>query len=416
MPLFTRPRGSVRSLLMALLAALSLSSVIRAEEAAKDYLSPIISRPQFAGVLDGLDLNRDATMLAELLYADYADAFTRLCRETDAAADRAGRDRVNRALAGRLIIPPDELRQLRAAVIEVYRDACVKNDALIAELFDSLEFLLMEETDSAAIQQRLQRLRRQIVLHPRQEEAEYPEYAGDGVDVLLLLDEALADDGEFAAIDPGVFAEARRVYARSIDALLKGNARATRDGAFNLRIARLMRDREAILAQQEAAVQRWQQLYELNRSTVDHIGALAEHALGTGAKQAWKDRFAAASFTWLFSRRTPDKQYEWIMQQNLPEEVTRQATAIHQEYQTRRRALAGKAIQIMLRGRLEFRAILNSMTDPSLLSDRVPRELYEQMLRNSGELSGLESDTADAFNALLDAQQREKMQRAIRRR
>ena len=93
-----------------------------------------------------------------------------------------------------------------------------------------------------------------------------------------------------------------------------------------------------------------------------------------------------------------------------------QAEEIYARYRTQRGELVRQAIEIMLRGRLEFQTMLYSMMDPTGVSDSVRRGLYQDLLKNSGELAGLETAASAELEALLSDSQRESMRRALRGR
>jgi hypothetical protein len=297
----------------------------------------------------------------------------------------------------------------------VYEQAWPETDRLLEDLTANVHSILRDE-QQGQFDRNLRKVRRAVLLHPRQAEEQYPEYAGDGVDVMLLYQRASASGNELEGLDPLRVQGILDRYERLLDGLLLETAADYRRGKLESRIARLMKDSATIAEQQRAAVDRWQRLYQLNRHTVRIIGDVAGDSLGSEARREWVRRFDRASFAWLFARRKPDRQYDWVRRQDLPEKLKSEARAIYETYRGRRGELTQQAIQIMLRARLEFHSMLYSMMDPAVLPESIPRSLYQDLLRNSGELATLESETTARLEALLTERQREQMRRGIRGR
>jgi hypothetical protein len=181
------------------------------------------------------------------------------------------------------------------------------------------------------------------------------------------------------------------------------------------KIASIAKDSDALRREEQAALQRWQRLYELNQQTVNQIAATAQATLGDEAADAFKERFDHESFAWLYPRRKPDRQIEWMRQQQLPAQAMEKAESVYAGYLTKRDALSRAAIDMMLKARLEFKTFLYAMMDPSTIDERVKGGLYEVLLKNTGEQSHLESATSSALEALLDDQRRQEMRDAMKR-
>ena len=392
-----------------------ITPIARGQETAVHFLEPTIGRQHYGALCQGLDLASDQRMITQILYEDYAAAMDRLMAQADSLALKAGRQRVQDALAGKAIVPPQELRQLRTAVLRAYQQSWPECDRWLEQLINNTASILRGDQPQR-FEIAVRALRRSILLHPRQAEALYPEYAGDGVDVLLLMDQATAPGGELESLDQDPLDDILLSYELQLDALLQATAADYRRGKLEARIARLQKDAEAIAAQEASAVNRWQRLYQLNVSTVRAIGDLAAETLGGRASSRWLDRFDRESFAWLFAPKKPDRQYGWIIRQNLSDKPLAQAEEIYARYRTQRGELVRQAIEIMLRGRLEFQTMLYSMMDPTGVSDSVRRGLYQDLLKNSGELAGLETAASAELEALLSDSQRESMRRALRGR
>lgn len=403
--------------LMIALLTLSISARMFAQETSEDFVEPRITRTQFATFLAQLNLGSEQRNIAQLAFTDYTDALTELSRTLDQQAVTAGRQSVNDALAGKARVSPDDLKRMRIAVLKVYPQGWPTIDRALDTLLSSIESVLTAE-QGANFSVAVRQLRREIFLHPRQAASDYQEYAGDGVDVLQLADAALADGGELQPMGSAPIQDILTLYEQQLDALLISTAAEYRAGKLNRKIASIEKDSAAIHHEEQAALDRWKQLYQLNGGVVHQIGELAASAIDDAARQHWLDRYDRASFTWLYPRRKPDRQIEWIRLQSVPglsEEKHQQSEATYENYLQRRRALARQAIDIMIRGRLEFQTMLYSMMDPSGMDDRVRRGLYEELLKNSGEQANLETTTSASLESLLNDAQREALREALKK-
>ena len=417
-PMVATPRfHALTVIVVQLLAGLFFCATAAAQESADDYIEPRITRPQFAAFIGQLNLGSEQRNIAQLAFTDYTDALTALTRSLDQQAVAAGRQSVNDALAGKARVSPDDLKRMRVAVLKVYQQAFPQVDTALDTLLSSVEMVLTpEQTDTFNAASR--QLRREILLHPRQSSSDYQEYAGDGVDVLELADAALAEGGELQPMGPTPIQDILALYEQQLDALLISTSPGYRTGKLNKKIASIEKDAAALHQEEQAALERWKQLYQLNDGAVHQIGDLAAAQIDETAQQRWLQRYDRASFTWLYPRRKPDRQIEWIRLQSAPglsNEKHQQAETIYTNYVQRRQALARQAIDIMVRGRLEFQTMLYSMMDPSGMDDRVRRGLYEELLKNSGEQANLETTTSGSLESLLNDAQREALREAMKR-
>lgn len=386
-----------------------------AMESAADFLQPTISRQDYQFMLNGLNLDSQQRVITDLLYGDYAGAMDRLFQRTDAQANTAGRQRAEDALAGKIILNPVELTQIRVAVLEVYEQAIPESDRLRRQLIDDTRVMLLPDQIST-FEKALVDLRRLILLHPRQSESLYPEYAGDGVDVLILFEQAREPGGELENLSPDAVASILNRYELQLDQLLLNTSDEYRRGKIHLRIARMKKDQPALINEQCDALTRWQQLYQLNQQTVRAVADVVEPTLGQSARKRWLERFSHASFVWLYSPRLPDREYQWINSRSMSPEVHTQAREIYQQYQKKRQRLTNQAVDLMLRGRLEHKIMLYAMMDPTRITGNAQHELYQQLLKNSGELATLEANTTSQLEDLLSHSQLQTMQHHLRSR
>jgi hypothetical protein len=175
-----------------------LAGPAAAQERARDFIEPRVSKTQFQQLCQQIGLQSDQRQIANIAFSDYeaalADAATRL----DEQALAAGRQSVDDSLSGKARLPAEDLKRLRGEVLKVYVQAGPEADAALDALIGGVEALLTEDQqDKFTAAKRW--LHREILLHPRASNAAYQEYAGDGVDVLALVEQARGEGGELAA-------------------------------------------------------------------------------------------------------------------------------------------------------------------------------------------------------------------------
>lgn len=398
-----------------LLLFLLTAAVAVAQDTTADYIDPRVDHRQFTALCQQLGLESTQRPLVELVFTDYNTALTDLTRKLDDQALKAGRKTVQDALAGKARIAPEDLKRMRIEVLNVYQQAFPAVDKALGDLLNGVEMLLTTE-QTARFDPAVRELRRNILLHPRQAGSDYQEYAGDGVDVLLLAEIAQKQDGELHSLSADALQPILANYEQQLDAFLIQSAPAYRAGKLARKIAAIQKDAAVIHQEEQAALNRWKQLYQLNRQTVEEIAATAAAGPGELARQSWLDRFDQASFTWLYPRRKPDRQIEWVRQQKqVSAEQLQQAESIYDQYVAHRKELSRKAIEMMVRGRMEFQTMLYSMMDPTGMDDRVRRGLYEELVKNTGEQSILETTTSGALEGLLSESQRESLRDAMKK-
>ena len=408
-----------RSLLLGIaftwmLTALGVATTAHAQDSANDYIEPRVNRPQCESFIRHLSLARDQRNAAELVYGDYQTTLTELAQQTDESALKAGRQSVQDAFSGKSRVAPDELKRMRVDVLKMYEQMFPAIDAALDQLVNGLHAILTPEQE-AAFAPALRDLRRQIMLHPRQTGSQHEDYAGDGVDVLVLAEDARKQGGELAGLDPLALDPILAGYEAQLDAFLLETTAAYRRGRLMAKMAGVQKDLEGAARERQAAVNRWKRLYQLNQSTVERMAAIVVENAGESSKQAWIERFDAACFSWMYPRKKPDRQIEWIARQTTVTAEQRQtAQQIFDQYQSRRKHLNRLAIDLMLRARLEFQTMLYSMMDPTGLDEQFTRGLYDQLLKNSGEQASLDSTTVAALEGVLSETQRKAMREALK--
>lgn len=384
---------------------------------AAQHFKPIIAQRQFTDLIRSLDLTREQRMIVELLYEDYRDAVEAGQREADRQADAVGRRRVADALSGRRLVPPDELRQHRLNVLNVYRSLPVAAHELIEQLVDDLRSVLVAQ-QRPKLDERMPAFRRELYLHPRHLNRRDYEYAGEGVDVLLLVEAARQNDeygGELAGVPDDAIAPILAQYENDLDAFIRETTATHHEIAIDAQMARIARDGRAERDAELRSLDHWERIYKLNRKTVDRLADLATAHNGDEAAQQWQRRFERETFAWMFSPTQPDRIYEWMTNQPLDDGRLEEAAAIYTDYQSDRWPLLREAANTMLRARTEFDTIVYAMMNPNELQG-TPRSLYRELLLNSGRLASVESRAAAELESLLDDDERRDMRRAVHRR
>jgi hypothetical protein len=387
---------------------------VRAQETAAEAIEPRIDRMQFAEFCAQLSLTRDQRNITELAFSDYSQLLTDLARDLDQKAIAAGRSTVQDALRGKARIAPDELKRLRVAVLKSYEPAGPIADQAFNDLLINVEIMLHPE-QIEAFDRASRELRREAYLQPRAAASDDQEYAGEGVDMAALVEAALGEGGELQPAGREAFAEVLATYEQQLDALLQSTAPEFRTARHQRKIAQIEKNTAALAEQEKTLLRLWKQMYDLNASVAQQIERTAAEIIGESARQAWADRFDHSSFAWLYPRKKPDRQIEWIRSQTVSPQQREEAEAIYGKYIDRRRTLSRKSIDLMLRARNEFQTMIYSMMDASGIDDRVRRGAYEELLKNTGEQSTLDTNTAAELEAALDATTREALREAMKR-
>jgi len=324
-------RRTRRELTTASLAALLLLTPLAA--ASLERLEPIVDRRAYTALLDGLGIDGDEKMIAEMLYSDYAASLDDLAGRIDDAAEVAGRRRMQDALSGKIYVERDELRDLRVAVERTYQSAWVEADELLDDLRLNVRSLLDDSGDTPDGELAFAAFNRSVLLHPRQVAAQDEAYAGDGVDVIALVDEAAAPGGELEALDRAEVDPILDHYAGALDQLIVTTAAEDRRCRGARALARIRRDREAARREEGLSLDRWKRLYLLNRQVAEEIGAVTAERLGAEAERRWRERFDRACFPRLFEATRPDKEHAWIARSALNREILARASTIHGTFQ-----------------------------------------------------------------------------------
>jgi hypothetical protein len=411
----SRPRSRAPSLAALRVAVAALGTLAVAAPAAGDgeaLIEPRVDRMAFVALIEEADLGDEVRTVAEMLYSDYASGFDALRAGTEARLDAAGRKQVEEALAGRAFVAPDDLRRMRVAILAAMRESWPEADRLFASLIDDARSLIDDEDGRARVERALRPLYRHVFLSPRRAEEMEETYAGDGVDVIALLGEARAEGGELTGMDIDSLRSELDAYEAHLHELLLASWPDERRARSELAAARVARDAPGQARLEADLLELWTRRYALQRTAVAAIGDVAERRLGPAARQRWQQRFDAAIFPRLFAASGAEKRHEWIMRRRIDETVQERATEIMGRMRDEHAQLCREAAAIMLRGRLQHGVVVHDGLDASRAEPAV-RELFEELLRNSGRRSKLDADVSAELEALLTDGQRRQMKADI---
>lgn len=399
-------------LFMLVIAIFVASPWATAQDSVHDYMKPRINRDQFAVYCGQLRIDKNQRGIIDLLYEDYAAELNDFADKIDNRSKLAGRTRLESAFSGRISMGGSELRALRAKLLGIYRECGPAADEMLQSLLAGIEGFLNEDQ-----KQRLpaaqRELRRKIMLHPRQAGSRMPNYAGEGVDVLQLVEKASTETGgELLGIEDEAIDEILARYELDLDAILRRTFADERSSRLEYSIEKLNKNVEVIARIQKQLTEHWNSLFELNRITVKTIGEIIERHSGTSTRNLWEDRFHREAFEWLYIQTMPDRQIDWIRSNELDPELVKKAEIMYDSYCAGRDGLQREAISLMVRARQERGVSLHPMSLPAEVQENAG-DLHKDLLRNSGSKKNHDTRFAGEFESLLSADQRRSMRRAL---
>lgn len=399
-------------LTMLVIAILAMTPWAAAQDSVYDYIKPRINRDQYAAYYGQLGIDRNQRGIIDLLYEDYATELADFAEDINIRSQIAGRTRLENAFAGRISMSGRDLRALRAKILGIYRECGPAADEMLHHFLAGIEGFLNEDQ-----KQRLpaaqRELRRKIMLHPRQAGRRVFNYAGEGVDVLQLVEKASTETGgELLGIEDEAIDELLTRYELDLDAILRRTFADERRSRLDYNIEKLNQNVEAIAKLQKQLAEHWNALFALNRSTVKAIGEIIERHSGEFTRKLWEDRFYQAAFEWLYVPTLPDRQINWIRSSELDPELVQKAEIMYGTYLAGRDGLQREAISLMVRARQERGVTLHPMSLPSEVQENAG-DLHKDLLRNSGSKKNHDTRYAGEFESLLTAEQRRLMRRAL---
>jgi len=396
-------RAALLSIFIALLAALPARG-------ADTIFYPRLDRSAFSALIAPVTMGEDQRFIAQMLFADYTSGMSDLMVQANTRANEAGRQRVDDALSGRRRMSPEELRAKRIAVLEVQRELWPQSDELLDDMLGTLVGVLNDE-QREPIDAALPALRRSLWLEPWRARHKEREYAGEGLDVVELVEDSW--NQEFAGIDADEVAAILGQYETHMDALLADAGPQLRAAFLDRRIARITKDLDRMRAAERSIIEAWRQLSALNEHAATSIAAAAGR-IGPEAVAAWNRRVRRATWPWLVESTGPRRRIEWIRQSGAEAETLAVAERIYQQFAQRRDTLITEAVTLMLEARLEHGRIIHPAIDPATVDGNRERELYQDLLKNSGARSHAERDASERLDAALPAAKRAAMRREVR--
>lgn len=405
-------RGWIRGLGLAIAILISTSGAM-AQNTVYDYLKPRINRDQFATYCGQIGIDKYQRGITDLLFEDYSTELVVFAENINNRLRIAGRTRLENVFAGRVSMSGRDLRTLRAKLQIIYRDCEPAADDMMQNLLAGVEGMLSEE-QKQNLPAAQRELRRKTMLHPRQKGSRVFSYAGEGVDVLQLVERASTETGaELEGMEDGAIEEIMARYELDLDEVLRQTFSDERRDQLDYSIAKLNQNAEAIAKLQKRLVAYWNKLFELNQSTVKAIGVIIENNSGEFSRKLWEDRFHRMAFEWLYVRTLPDRQVQWIRSSELDSELIQKAEVMYSSYLAGRDMLQREAISLMVRARQERGVTLHPMSLPSDVQEKAG-DLHKDLLRNSGSKKNHDTRFAGEFESLLPIEQQRAMRRALR--
>src|SRR5688572_16962829 len=106
------PRMTFVAFALLVLALALAPSPAMAQERARDYVQPRITRAQFQKLCQDIGLESNQKQIAGVAFSDYEAAMDDLVKRLDAEALAAGRSTVDDSLSGKARVASDELQRL----------------------------------------------------------------------------------------------------------------------------------------------------------------------------------------------------------------------------------------------------------------------------------------------------------------
>jgi hypothetical protein len=388
------------------------STSARAAEQALDYFVPIVTRGDYVDYCKTARVTEDQRLILDMLFTDYASAIEALAKATDAAAETAGRARVAEAFSGRRRVSTDELNALRSAVTQSYLDAMPELDRLFTRLLGDLPGML-DETQRPIAVEAARTLMRTVWSRGRSIRAETPEYGGEGVDLTAIWAD-FSERKECESVSRPQLNALLSKYERDVNAYLAQNARADRDDELRRRIAEIKSDEPAQKAIEQRLVSRWQQWFALHQSSIESMAAVIASTADDAPARDWRERCYEEMFPDLVTARSAELVARWVID-NVDPTRSAQAQKLLDTYKRDSSTITSAIRALHIRARNELGRVVHAMVDPASLSDRTSREMYEELLRLTGQQSTEDARLVESMRALLLPDEREAMTKFVRK-
>jgi len=404
---------ALRIPLVVLLAVVAWASPVTAAETADDLLQPRVSRETWGLVLRAADIDPETRLIAEMVYDSYVSDLWMLIEEADATAEDAGLARLRDADAGRLRIPFSELRTLRASVLASYAPFLRRLHEMNEAVFEDLATLL-DDSARARIVPEVRARRRMMHLRSLEVLQNASDYAGDGLDLIALATEARSAGGPLAGVRPGAIDQALEGWAQGLDALLRFDGADRMVARLQWRVAGLLDDPDAERDAAAELMAHWRNQHELTWSAAMMIRDLVLADRGETVAAEWRTMVAAATFPWLYRDRRPDRQITWLRKHDLPEATAEAVAAIERRYHRRLDEIAAPLVERLVRARVEYGWPLQPRSELSELPVRGLRDLYQDLLRGTGELATLDAEISAELETAAGPSLGARMRRTVR--
>ena len=176
----------MRHVLSSLVLLLSLPAV--ASPLAPEHLiEPFVQRADYQAYCREIGVGADQQQIANMLYEDYVQQLVDLQAASEARAKEAGADRLAAVYQGRGFMGSEELRTTRIAVQQSYMENWPVTDRLYADLVSDTAAMSIDASN-ADMDRAKGDLQRRVVLEAVRRREQDRTYAGDGLDVLVLIE------------------------------------------------------------------------------------------------------------------------------------------------------------------------------------------------------------------------------------
>lgn len=392
--------GSMRRLAYSLILLLSLQAA-GTPLAAEHFIQPFVKRDAYQAYCRQIGIDSDQLEIANILYEDYVQQLVDLQEISTARAVAAGSERLEEAYKGRGFMKSDEIRSTRIAVQKSYAE----NWPIVDRLFDDLisdTAALSNDPASDTVGRAGSDLFRLVVLESVRGGEQDRTYAGDGVDVVVLIDQ-LGIDG-----DPSLD-DVRRQYVDRMNEIVERNARVDRASIIDERVAKITKNNERAMELMRKRVDRWKTLNAMNEWAIDSVAYVLDAKEDAEVVSRWRRLVRESRFPWLHRSDQVELISKWIVRNGGPEQQEK-ARAILAEYEPLREVLRIEFETLLLSARTDQNVVLG---DSLLEKDPESAELRAAHLRLTGELRLLESRTVERLESLLTPGQRAAARRSI---
>ena len=392
--------GSMRRLAYSLILLLSLQATGN-PLAAEHFIQPFVKRDVYQSYCTQIGIDSDQREIANLFYEDYVQQLVDLQEISRARAVEAGAERLEEAYKGRGFMKSDEIRSTRIAVQESYAENWPVVDRLFDDLISDTASLSIDPTSDAVVEAGGE-LTRFVVLESVRMGEQDRTYAGDGLDVVVLIEQLGIET------DPSLD-DVRRQYTDRMNEIVVRNARLDRASIIKERVAKITKDDEVALELMRKRVERWKTLNAMNQWAIDSVAYVLDARGDVEAVSRWRRLARETRFPWLHRSDQVELIAGWIVRNGGPEQQEK-ARAILDDYEPTREVLRVEFETLLLSARNDQNVMLGASV---LEKDPESAELRAAHLRLTGELRLLESRTVERLETLLTPGQRAAARRSI---